>query len=247
MLGHSGTQRLMSHFQKRTKRPLLEPNHIRGYINADEVVPAAAMAGMSVGNYVEQVWDEVGRSSSINSKLCHYLAVNPQKIVEIGAGTGRYVGDFLSRYSPDCVHIFEPDAKWAKYLADVFGDVAICHPADGFSLNGLADSSVDLVAAHGVFVYLPYATVWAYLREIERVLVPGGIAWFDVYADVGFESVEAWYADQSLWPVVYPIELIHQMVKTRGLLDVKAAFAVPHGKSTATYLIVQKIKSVGPS
>lgn len=95
-------------------------------------------------------------------------------VVEIGPGAGRWTGELLkhcSSYqgldiSATCVEVcqekFGQDPKFRIGLTD------------GNSLPGVADRSVDLVWSFDVFVHINDTDVEAYLREIARVLKPGG-------------------------------------------------------------------------
>ena len=57
-----------------------------GYIPAAKTVAAAQAAGLSVCDYVEQLWGIEGSSASIIEKLCGLGAISPstKTIVEIG-------------------------------------------------------------------------------------------------------------------------------------------------------------------
>jgi SAM-dependent methyltransferase len=51
------------------------------------------------------------------------------------------------------------------------------HQIDGTSLSDFADASLDFVYSYGLFPYMPsHELVLAFLREIHRVLRPGGLA-----------------------------------------------------------------------
>ena len=108
------------------------------------------------------------------------------EVVEIGCGVGR-----LTR-------VIAEQAKSVRAL-DVSGEmlaVARRHNAhldnvewiegDGASLNGIADASADLVISHVVFQHIPDpAITLGYVREIGRVLRPGGRAGIQVSNNPG--------------------------------------------------------------
>jgi SAM-dependent methyltransferase len=55
---------------------------------------------------------------------------------------------------------------------------------DGESLAGVEDSSADVCVSHVVFQHIPDAQITlGYVREIGRVLRPGGVAGFQVSND----------------------------------------------------------------
>lgn len=47
---------------------------------------------------------------------------------------------------------------------------------DGNGLNGVADESIDVVFSYDVFVHIALEDTVAYIDELARVLVPGGVA-----------------------------------------------------------------------
>lgn len=58
------------------------------------------------------------------------------------------------------------------------------HKTDGFTLSAFAEESVDLVFSHDVFVHFSSHEVYAYLREIKRLLRPKGVALISFYSFV---------------------------------------------------------------
>lgn len=97
-------------------------------------------------------------------------------VVEIGPGGGRWTAELIARcqsyrgldISQSCV-----DLCREKFGADarVSFDVT-----DGKSLPGVSDGSVARVWSFDVFVHINSCDLESYLREIQRVLQPGGMA-----------------------------------------------------------------------
>lgn len=95
--------------------------------------------------------------------------------VEIGCGIGRLMKPISAR----CRRIIGMDisprmvAFAREYLRDVPNAEVLVN--DGRSLPGPADASIDLVYAHLAFQHITrYDVVEDYLREVARVLRPGG-------------------------------------------------------------------------
>ncbi len=94
--------------------------------------------------------------------------------LEIGCGGGR----ITSKASKLFRHVYATDvsnemlAQCRRSLPDT--NVSY-HKLDGFTLNEFADSSVDIVYSHDVFVHFSSLQVYPYLEEIKRVLRDGGL------------------------------------------------------------------------
>ena len=108
------------------------------------------------------------------------VGIKPTDIVlEIGCGVGR-VGRVLA---PCCAKWIGADVapSMLKYAAENlagFRNVELVE-TDGFSLDGVADESVDLVYSTLVFMHLDGFERYRYLVEAMRVLKPGGRVYVD--------------------------------------------------------------------
>ena len=99
---------------------------------------------------------------------------NPDVIVEIGPGGGRFTEILL----PKCrtLHAVDTSPTMIEALRERFGDrdgIAY-HVADGSGLPMIEDASADAVFSYGVFVHLQHWDIYNYLREAARVLRPDG-------------------------------------------------------------------------
>lgn len=197
---------------------------------------------MSVGEYVESQWGEVGKAKQVISRALEFIPRNPTFAIEIGPGTGRFAEE-LVRQAPTVtsMHFFEPDSGWTEYLKKQFRGVATCYPADGKTLAPIPSGSADICSAHGVFVYLPYSTTWTYLREIERCLRVGGVAYFDVYSDVGPKEVKYWAESDILWPITYSDRLVKEAISYTSSLVIVGQFKASHAGLESTYFVVKKV------
>lgn len=106
------------------------------------------------------------------------------RVVEIGCGVGRLTRVIASRCeSVEALDVSErmlalaqehnPEATNVRWVL-----------GDGTSLHGVASGSADAVISHVVFQHIPDpAVTLGYVREIGRVLRPGGWAAFQVSND----------------------------------------------------------------
>ncbi len=96
--------------------------------------------------------------------------------VEIAPGHGRFSRHLrphcgsltLVDLDPGCV-----DACRRRFAGD---EGVRCLPGDGTSLRGVADGSVDLVFSYDSLVHAETDAMKGYVRELARVLRPGGVA-----------------------------------------------------------------------
>jgi SAM-dependent methyltransferase len=229
----------------------------QGYIAAQEVVAAARSRGLSVCEYRESLEDnprKVGRRDRIVKRLKEAgVFQNITTVCEIGTGTGMYLEKILLSASPSRYEVYETDVGWVDFIKAEYGAHStcrvVCHPCDGRSLSDTGDGSVDLVHAHGVFVYLPLLQSLAYLRECIRVSRPGGFIVFDCYLDSTFSSmkqVEPWLAGSHHWPVVIPKVLLDDLA-SRYHMRVVDQFDEIHASGTCNYLIWKNMEESAAS
>jgi SAM-dependent methyltransferase len=106
------------------------------------------------------------------------------EIVEIGCGVGRLTRVLAAR----AAHVTALDVSAemlarARELNPQLGNVTWMH-GDGHSLAGVAGESVDGCFSHVVFQHLPEPELTlGYVREMARVLRPGGWAAFGLSTD----------------------------------------------------------------
>jgi hypothetical protein len=114
---------------------LNKPSARSSYVPAAEAVSAAKAAGLSVTEYVEQLWNQPGRSAAVMHKLAALGAVSAstKSIVEIGPGTGRYIGATLKLQTPNRYQIYETALDWRTWLASEY-PIEACN-ADGRTLG----------------------------------------------------------------------------------------------------------------
>ena len=126
------------------------------------------------------------------------------KALEIGCGPGRLMRP-MSRHFAEIYGVDVSDQMIAlakEKLADIPN--AHVEATDGARLTSFADDSIDFVYSYAVFQHIPTReVVMQYMREIHRVLKPGGLArlqfnglpqsmvsGYDTWAGARFSSME---------------------------------------------------------
>ena len=115
------------------------------------------------------------------------------RALEIGCGSGRLMRP-MSRHFLE-IHGVDVAGDAIRQARENLQDLAHAHPREihGTSLEDFAEQSFDFVYSFALFPYIPSRElVIAFLREIHRVLRPGGLArlQFNGSAGTGFSSHE---------------------------------------------------------
>ena len=118
----------------------------------------------------------------------------PNVIVEIGPGGGRFTEILL----PKCrlLHAIDTSPHMIESLRARFGENhgVTYHVANGRGLGMLPDGSADAAFSYGVFVHLQHWDIFNYLREVQRVLRPGGkavIQHSNTFSELGWKRFRA--------------------------------------------------------
>jgi SAM-dependent methyltransferase len=106
------------------------------------------------------------------------------RVVEIGCGVGRLTRVLSARAaSVTALDVSAEMLQQARRHNEALANVEWLH-GDGVSLAGIDDGEADLVVSHVVFQHIPDPQITlGYVREIGRVLKPGGLAGFQVSND----------------------------------------------------------------
>jgi ubiquinone/menaquinone biosynthesis C-methylase UbiE len=99
------------------------------------------------------------------------------RALEIGCGPGRLMRP-MSRHFVE-IHGVDVSDEMIALAKEKLRDIpnAHVHLTDGASLPQFADDSFDFIYSYAVFQHIPSReVVYQYLREIRRVLKPGGLA-----------------------------------------------------------------------
>lgn len=127
--------------------------------------------------------DGVGALDSVLGALEIEVGVT-DRVVEIGCGVGRLTRVLSERAaSVKALDVSAEMLEQAREHNEALANVEWLH-GDGVSLTGIADGEADLVVSHVVFQHIPDPQITlGYVREIGRVLKPGGLAGFQVSND----------------------------------------------------------------
>ncbi len=181
--------------------------HVMDFLEPEPLIRAAEESGLPLEEYLDREWNCREHREEVISLIAAYGVFEPppERVVEIGTGTGLFAEVILRYYAPPVYESYEPDPGWNARLARDHPSV-IAQPTDGMSLAGTADESADLVIAHRVFVYLSTLTSLLYFREMARVLRGGGHAVFDVISEDCLDDAEIdlHVARGNCWPTVLP-------------------------------------------
>lgn len=217
------------------------------YLNPSVVVNEAKNNNLSLCEYLESTnKGGVGvRRDEIIKNIVDTIHLKKPNIVEIGAGTGMYLEKFISNFNPTKYEVYETNLNWVDYLKKTYISnecLKFCI-ADGRTLNQTKSDTVDLVAAHGVFVYLPIIQTINYLNEMYRSCKVGGFIVFDCFTNDNFKMdvINNWLNDEHeyTFPVVVSIQLIEEFANINKLKLVKK-FDIKYHASNSTYFIFQK-------
>jgi hypothetical protein len=211
------------------------------YIPAAETVSAAKEAGLSVCDYVELLWNQKGRTAHVIEEMRNAGCFKDCKTVcEIGPGTARYL-ETLNEIHYRRYEFYELADDWASWIANTYGPKVIRRPTNGHTLAATADDFCDLVASHGVFVYLPMLRVLEYIKECARATRTGGYIVFDCLTEQEFppETVDAWLSDSARYPVIIPTAVLLNYCERLGL-SLVADFRVKYGAGLSRYFIFRR-------
>lgn len=144
-----------------------------------------------------------GEDALARSLAMFDLQVGPgQRVLEIGCGIGRLTraiarrGAFVIGLDVSA----EMVAQAERVLADVSDRVRLV-VGNGRDLAPCADQDVDLVYSFVTFQHIPDPDVTAgYLREMGRVLRPGGRALFQLSDDPRLHRSETWMGQVAAGP-----------------------------------------------
>ena len=208
----------------------------------EDVIREARRLGLSVGDYLEQLFGRTGRAAGIIARMRDLGAIpdDLQSVCEIGAGSGMYVERVLKLATPTLYEVYEIEANRARFLAAEYPIVV--QPTDGETLRSTESGSMQLVHSHGVFVALAFLTSVSYFREIQRVTAPGGYAVFDILCEDCLDgpTVDDWLASNLRYPSMLAKSYVVDLFERQGFRlvdDFREPLLV---LGDARYLVFQK-------
>jgi phospholipid N-methyltransferase len=222
-----------------------------GYYSAKDVVSRAKSKNLSVCQFLESVENtgegQKGRRDAIIDSIRSVIPVDFRngKILEIGTGTGIFMEKFLDLYSPSRYESYETDVGWAAYLQSEYSKkvTLINRKPNGFNLEDTDSEEMDLVVAHGVFVYLQLIQSIGYLYEMVRTCKSGGLIIFDCYLSESLSTplISKFREKNKYFPVFMPQKLIEDFAVEKKLQLIHS-FNVGYHESYSTYFIFKKLE-----
>ena len=204
----------------------------RDYIPFKGTLTAAQAEGLSVADYIDRHYNVPGATQDTVDRLASagVLTHRVRRLCEIGPGSGRYLERTIGLCRPVHVEIYETAIEWRDYLVSKHGVMA--READGSSLTPTPSGSLDLAQAHKVFVGLPLVATFRYLREMARVVGPGGHVVFDMMTEpcMTEDIVDRWLtssAAYSYYPSMIPRQFLIDFFRSRRF-TLTTSFVVPN-------------------
>ncbi len=220
-----------------------------GYIDPRATIAGAKAMGVSLFEYMstKKINDGSGdRMNTIYRRLKGLDIFDECKtICEIGTGTGLHLEKSVALARPEKYEIYETNSAWSDYLRKTYESTDDCcflfQPAGGSLLDQTADSSCDLIHAHGVFIYIPVVNTFSYIKEAARVCRSGRFILFDCFTDTSFTSktLNSWIESGWKFPVITPEKLLLEFAASLKL-ELVQSFTVDYSASYVTYFLFKK-------
>lgn len=202
------------------------------YIPVQQTVAAAERSGLSVGDYIDEVINNIPGATQATIDGMKRLGVFAQRIsnvVEIGPGSGRYLEKTVLACSPARYEIYETAGPWASYIETKY-KIVMQH-TDGRTLGSTRDNSVDLAHAHKVFSSIPSLATFTYWAEMARVCRRGGHAVFDIMTEncLDLDTFKKWVAfphETGSYPAAMPRAIAVEYFESHQF-DLVGTFFIP--------------------
>jgi len=167
------------------------------FIPIEDTLAGARRAGLSVGDYIDTVLNNIpgATQDTIDAmKRLGVFAAPVATVLEIGPGSGRYLEKTIAACSPGRYEIYETSLPWAAFLAREYR--VIQQPTDGSALASTPDASCDLVHAHKVFSSIPFMPTVKYWGEMARVARGSAHIVFDIMTEACLDpaTIRKWAA-----------------------------------------------------
>jgi SAM-dependent methyltransferase len=135
---------------------------------------------------VQRLWAQGRDALQIIFDALEVAPAPTDTVLDLGCGLGRLSRELARRAQRViAVDVSGEMLERARELNSDLGNVTWLQ-GDGTSLGGIEDAAVDACVSHVVFQHIPDPEItYGYVREIGRVLRPGGWAAFQVSNDPG--------------------------------------------------------------
>ncbi|MCQ4210900.1 methyltransferase domain-containing protein [Streptomyces longispororuber] len=242
----SGVKRLLGRAGFDIVRSTNNRGGVDDFLPFEATMRAARSAGLSVGDYIDDVMNGTPGATQSTIDALRALGVfssAPDTVLEIGPGSGRYLEKTLKECAPGRYEIYETAEPWADYLVDTFGVVA--QPTKGCSLAATPDASVDLVQAHKVFNTLTFLGTSRYFFEMARVTRPGGRIVFDAMTETCLapDTMRTWATEggdgHDSYPAALPRRTCVDLFASLGC-TLEASFLARMGVASTEVLVFGK-------
>lgn len=127
--------------------------------------------------------------------IAGYTPTGRERLLEIGCGVGRMTRALAERLGE--VDALDVSAEMIRQARDFLADVANVrlHVGSGSDLGEFADGAFDVCLSYVVFQHIPEPAITLnYVREMGRVLRPGGRAIFQLSTDRWPRALAPWRA-----------------------------------------------------
>jgi hypothetical protein len=218
----------------------------RNFIPIGDTLAGAKRAGLSVGDYIDTVLNNIpGATQSTVDEMekLGVFAAPVKTVLEIGPGSGRYLEKTVAVCSPGRYEIYETSQPWASFLVGEYG--VIEQPTDGSALASTPDASCDLVHAHKVFSSIPFMPSVKYWGEMVRVARGGAHIVFDIMTEACLDpgTLRKWAAsgiDNGAYPAAMPRKAATDFFTASGCTLV-GSFLVPMGHGHTETFVFRKV------
>ena len=201
-----------------------------------------ALAGKISAQAILDTYESQGHAPGAVAEVIARFPSLPDspKICEVGAGTGVYTRAMLERYPNAQVEVYEIEKVWRRYLAQIPNVIA--RPCDGLTLASTATQSVNLVCAHGVFVYLSFLSAAQNLSELARVCAPDGFVVFDFYDAARFDDamLKAWMSSPHRYVMPLSRAWVAEFFAARGF-ELCAQWQKPWCPAPTDYIVFRRV------
>jgi hypothetical protein len=223
---------------------------IEEFIPLQETLVGAKVAGLSVGDYIDEKHNNPGATQQTIEQIAKLGVFENQidTICEIGPGSGRYLEKIAQCCRPGYYEIYETAQDWRNWLTETYQVVP--QPCDRISLAHTPSQSIDLAHSHKLFVGLPFLLTCSYLAEMARVVRDGGWVIFDVLTEDCWDekNLSAWFSAQAWdwdWtPAVMPRRYLSDYLSRLGLSLVTSFFIPLWPGRTEVFVFRKKPRSL---